>query len=668
LIIVEGWNAGNQFEGDIQLEVLAYEFNAYVGPTPQFSSFSSCPASNVSLSLDNASDFPSNATYSWNVGGTPYTGANPVVDLSSYNPGDVVNVTVQVTTGWPVWDPNCQPPTTLTATGTITIVASPPYNGGQISCAACANPVLIGTSFTIEADATNPPQGPSLDLIVSTDGGATWSVVVSNPTFPYTVNVPQDISEVGNRLYRVVARPAAGCPGSPDSSNAITVNITDRPGNRLANAIPISLTYNSTTQRWEATISDDVTSPGLTNEYGSGTGSSNPRGTGAREIFFLLTLPACMDSLQLSLCGGAVFDTYLSMINLSLEDTIANDDGGCGLRSAFTAIAGLGSSPITPASALLDYVRDTMRLAQGDQVVIIVEAYSANSSNQGPFTLQIQGWGGSARPAPNLGSDQTVCVSQGTLSLDATTTGATTYEWVVNGSVVSGANSATYSLPLSVGTHTVIARAIFPNPNGVACNDTTTSPPITITVDPEPNASIAVGSTTYSSGQTHNITATGSSVSEAFTASSTVSGNSYQWELYNPGNTTTNPDAIGSGGTFNHTFNASGVYTLILISTNGACGPERDTLFVNVSLTTALGVGSGSFAAFPNPSTGSFTVVAPAAGSYDLRILDVAGKLVYADRMEGERKDLRLNLPAGTYQLVLSDGGRTGTARLFVID
>ena len=61
-------------------------------------------------------------------------------------------------------------------------------------------------------------------------------------------------------------------------------------------------------------------------------------------------------------------------------------------------------------------------------------------------------------------------------------------------------------------------------------------------------------------------------------------------------------------------------------------------------------------------------MVAPAAGSYDLRILDVAGKLVYTDRMDGERKDLRLMLPAGTYQLLLSGEGKSGLILLIITE
>ncbi|MEN3039939.1 MAG: T9SS type A sorting domain-containing protein, partial [Bacteroidia bacterium] len=274
------------------------------------------------------------------------------------------------------------------------------------------------------------------------------------------------------------------------------------------------------------------------------------------------------------------------------------------------------------------------------------------------------------RPVPSLGVDTSLCISAGSYSLDGTVTPAPdAYEWVVNGNVVSGATAATYNLPLAVGTHEVIVRAIFNNTRGLAngpmCLADITADTVVVTVSPEPQAAIQVGTTIYASGGTHNISSTTSPVSETFTVSSSTSGNSYQWELYNPGSNTA--DATGTGSSFTHSFPSSGVYTLILISTNGAC-EDRDTLFVNVSISTALGQAAGSFSAFPNPTTGSFTVVAPSAGLYELRIIDIAGKVVFTDYVQGERKDLHLRLPAGTYQLHLSGEGRSGVIRLFIVE
>nr|BAL55934.1 hypothetical protein HGMM_F32H02C07 [uncultured Bacteroidetes bacterium] len=234
----------------------------------------------------------------------------------------------------------------------------------------------------------------------------------------------------------------------------------------------------------------------------------------------------------------------------------------------------------------------------------------------------------------------------------------------MNGSLVSGANAATYTLTLAVGTHTVQVKAIFSNPNGSVCNDTTTSAPVSIVVDPLPAASIQVGSTTYTSGDTLTVSGSGS-VAETFTATSSTSGNTYSWELYNPGSTS--PDATGTGSSFNHTFSSTGVYTLILISQNGAC-EERDTLFIDVTLTTALAGGAGSFKVMPNPSSGSFRVEAPAAGQYELYVMDVAGHVVYRGRMEGMQAQLQLPLPAGTYQLLIRGEGRSGTVRLMIVE
>lgn len=554
------------------------------------------------------------------------------------------------------------------------VVTSTPPNAGS--------DYLWGTTISLDTTGTNSPTASgALQVIYSLDGGLTWTAGPTVPSFPTNFTLPglTPPNYTGTIHIAIRATQIPSCPSlAPDTSDTyLALNLTDAPGNRQATAIPFTLTDQGN-GTWTATLTGNTADPGFSNEYQNTRG-----GSPARDMFFTVTLPTCFDSIRVTTCISPTnYDTRIHLINLTLPDTIINDDhgsaGACSgapysnpnYLSTILAQGVVPSFPIGPinwTTSSIDIINlrpDSMRLAQGDVLLLIVEGY--NGSENGPFGVSITGYVGS-KPAPNLGSDQIVCISQGTLTLNATTPGAAQYEWEVNGSTVSGANSATYALPLSVGTHQVKARAIFPNPNGAPCApDTTESAAITITVSPEPQASIQVGSTTYNSGDTYVLSGSGSSVAETFTASSSVSGNSYTWELYNPGNTSS-PDATGTGGTFNHTFTSAGLHTLILFSQNGIC-EDRDTLYVDVTLTTGLRSEAGAFQVFPNPSQGSFTVVAPAAGRYDLRILDMTGKLVYAGEFEGVRKDLRLSLPAGSYQLFLVGEGRKGVIRLLITE
>ncbi|MCX7607473.1 MAG: T9SS type A sorting domain-containing protein [Bacteroidia bacterium] len=313
-------------------------------------------------------------------------------------------------------------------------------------------------------------------------------------------------------------------------------------------------------------------------------------------------------------------------------------------------------------------LRGNMALRAGDQIFIVIEGYL---TSEGRFGIELTGFAHPTLPAsgaPSLGNDTTICITAGTFSLpSATTPGAASYEWIINGTVDPSNTTPNYTLNLtSAGTYEVVVRAIAPpHPNWPTLCTSSRSDTVVVTVSPEPQADIQVGSTVYTNGDTYNLSSSGSSVQETFTAGSSTAGNTYAWEVYNPGSTT--PDATANGGSFTHTFSNTGLHTLVLISTNGAC-EERDTLYINVSFTTGIRAEKGSFSVFPNPSNGNFTIEASRAGTYEIRIFDLTGRLVYGGSMEGKRQDLRLSLPTGTYQLFLSGEGTSGSLHLLITE
>lgn len=665
MIIVEGY--GSTSQGDIELEVLAYQ----PGPVPVLSPINACASPSVCISLANASEMPAGTSYNWTFSGD-YSGTSsdptPTLNLNNLSPGDVVNINVTITLPPPVWNLTCSPQHTTTTT--LTIVPPASYSGGRLECNSCGNLIFIGNSFQLTVDPVNRPNGDRVILQVSRDSGATWTTIATNPTFPYTINIPLSTAEIGVRWYRVIALPNPGCPGDTSFSNIVSAEIIDRPGNRLANAIPITLTYDESLGRWSATVRDSTTGPGTTDEFNPAAGAR--QGRTSRALFYVLRLLACLDSLHLSTCGTFTnFDTYLHLINISTQDTIYNDDQGdlvpnCSFtRSYIKAIAGMDGDRLSETA-------DTLRLASGDELVIVMEGFSG----QGRFELNIEGYGPppASHPRPNLGEDVTLCVSAAVYPLNVRDVNASAYEWLVNGQPINH-QLLYYDLPLTPGEHEIIVRAIFraagSSSNGPICEADTTAdtlrvtvledaappPPISlgpdtticvslgtyvlsvplvadeyewyvngqlqagisgnrftltfsrdtvfrirvvarnnpltgspcasaptqdevvITVSPHPASSIQVDTVIYQSGQTHTITVENAAPSVTFQASSSVQGNSYVWQLYNPGSTA--PNASGAGGSFNHTFENLGLHTLILISINGACR-ERDTLFIDV--------------------------------------------------------------------------------------
>jgi hypothetical protein len=287
--------------------------------------------------------------------------------------------------------------------------------------------------------------------------------------------------------------------------------------------------------------------------------------------------------------------------------------------------------------------------------------------DQGKFELTITGY--KMRPnsinVTNAPSGP-VCINSAPITLNATTPGATAYQWLdANGNPISGATSATYTIsPNAEDTLTVIAKVIF-NPNqDPACASDFLTDTVTIIVEDTARAQIADASNNVVSGQTLSFIA-GSNVT--LNARSPQTGNTYTWKVYNaipPSGTPT----TSTGSPLNINNISVGNYTVILeaVRGTGACGTTRDTVYLNV--TTGLRTDAGTFSIFPNPNTGAFTIVAPAMDTYRIHVLDVAGRLVAEDAFTGSTHQMRLSLPAGVYQVRLIAGEKVQVGRLIITE
>jgi hypothetical protein len=639
--------------------------------------------SNIDLHLD-----PSAPSLAINAGNTAYNGAFdfdgeerplPYPPGTSVNnppdPGTAPDIGADELDGTPF---SC--PSSLQAPEIVVTSTYPPLAGSDY---------LWGQQVEIDLDPSSPTPSGTLNLIYSLDGGTTWTAGPSVSSFPVTITLPPltPPTYTGTLTIAVVATAPAFCGLTPDiSDNPVSINLTDRPGNRAATAIPITLTPSGPGM-WTATISDSTNGPGLSNEYNVATGAR--WGSASRDLFFVLTLPECLDSLVLNTCSGNTdFDTRIHFINATTNDTITNDDQGSSCTSAGGSVNpnylsqlvvfGLPNALRVTQTTLTDIgihpisarvVRDTALLVSGHTLFIVVEGYGP--SDEGKFELTITGY--KMRPSSISVTDAPsgpVCINSAPITLDATTPGATAYQWLdANGNPISGATSATYTIsPDAEGTITVTAVAIF-NPNGdpscATSSDSIASSPITIIVEDTARAQIADASGTVVSGQTLSITA-GSNVTLNVSSPQT-SGNNYTWNLYNaipPSGTPTT--STGSSLTINNI--SVGNYTVILeaVRGTGACGPTRDTVYLNV--TTGLRTDAGTFNIFPNPNTGAFTIVAPAMDTYRVQVLDVAGRLVVEDTFTGSTHPMRLSLPTGVYQVRLIAGEKVQVGRLIITE
>jgi hypothetical protein len=562
-------------------------------------------------------------------------------------------------------------PSSLQAPEIVVTATYPPLAGSDY---------LWGQQVEIDTTGTNSPTpSGTLNLIYSLDGGATWTAGPTVTSFPVTITLPPvtPSNYTATMLIAVRASAPGFCSLPADTSdNPASINVTDRLGNRADNAIPITLTPDPQNPgHWIAPLIADSTSGlGLSNEYVDPTpGPIGVRGRTTRDLFFVINLPECLDSLDVSLCSstsGLLSDTYLHLINATVQDTIDSDDGcpssGGSLRSEIRALGlpnVLGHNPTSNVNA--KPARDTLLLVSGHTLYIVVEGYSSD----GKFELQVKGY--KLRPSSiNVTGDPSgpVCINSGSITLDATTPGATAYQWLdANDNPIQGATSATYTIPTNAeGSTTVKAQAIFDDPNGTVCSPVVVpSSPVTITVEDTARAQIADANNTVVSGQTLSITA-GSNVTLNVSSPQT-SGNTYTWNLYNaipPSGTPTT--STGSSLTISNI--SAGSYTVILeaVRGTGACGTTRDTVYLNV--TTGLRTDAGTFSIFPNPNTGAFTIVAPAMDTYRIQVLDVAGRLVVEDTFTGSTHQMRLSLPAGVYQIRLVAGDKAQIGRLIITE
>jgi hypothetical protein len=550
---------------------------------------------------------------------------------------------------------------------------------------------LWGQQVQIDTTGTNSPTASgALNVIYSLDGGNTWTLGPRVSGFPATITLPSltPPTYTGTLKIAVIATTPAFCGLTPDTSkNPVSIILTDRPGNRADNAITINLDPDpSSPGIWRATIPDSTDGLATSNEHDVATGAR--WGSASRDLFFVLTLPECLDSLVLNTCSGNTnFDTRIHFINATTNDTITNDDQGSSCTSAGGSVNpnwlsqlvvfGLPNALQVTQTIRDDIgyagsakvVRDTALLVSGNTLYIVVEG--SLSTNQGKFELTITGY--KLRPSSisvsGAPTSPAVCINSSPITLTATS-GATTYIWKVNGTPQANANTATFNFsPTSEGTFNITATAIY-NPNGdpdcpTASDSVDSQQPVTITVEDTARAQIADANDREVSGQTLTFTA-GSNVTLKV-KSTQASGNTYFWDRYNgipPSGTPT----TSTGNTLTINNISAGSYTVILKAVRGvgACDTTRDTVYLDV--TTGLRTDAGTFSIFPNPNTGAFTIVAPAMDTYRVQVLDVAGRLVAEDAFMGSTYQMRLSLPAGVYQIRLVAGDKTQIGRLIITE
>ncbi len=194
-----------------------------------------------------------------------------------------------------------------------------------------------------------------------------------------------------------------------------------------------------------------------------------------------------------------------------------------------------------------------------------------------------------APPAPTLsaGGLTTFC-SGDSVTLTATTTGATTYQWYLNGNALTAATTSTYIATAS-GTYTATAA----NSDGTS----TQSAGLSVTVKQSPAAPSITsgGNTTFCSGGSVSMSAAGSGAT------------GYQWYV---GGT-----AISGATTQTYTANSAGNYTVSITNSSGCASAQSGgipvTVLANPTAPTLVAGGSTTFC-----TGGNVILSASASGAF----------------------------------------------------
>jgi len=529
--------------------------------------------------------------------------------------------------------------------------------------ATCPANLSVGT---ISANVTSQPAGNPFVITVTgtvslpaqwedssaTSGGWNFVAPYTGSPFNYTIPFP------GTRWIRLAALPPSGCSTPSVYSNELQL-IATATGNTIND--PLDITPRDPT-RTDTTVNGDNSVPPFTDTYTGPGNRSSP------DVFYMYILRECLDSIRVSLCGGASFDTYLHIINLSASPRqyLCNDDA-CGLQSQITAVHASSGSTTCSSSP-----RGSMRLQQGDTLIIVVEGYSSNRT--GPFTFQVQEYrydptNQPTLPLPPFFSFDTarVCWSGGTVR-DTLSTGinipGVRHVWYRNGQEILGVDTSALVLLINrAGVDTIVvelrsAATSFCAPPASLPRDT-----IYVLSDSLPDVRFLVNNSPYEHGDIVTIEVTGNSPACVNFAATPGVYDSYSWVI-------NGSIYIGAGPHTECYPVTQTADTVVLITTNGAC-VKRDSLYIYIDRTTAsVRPTAGGLRFYPNPAQEALFIASPVSGAGEVRVYDLRGQMLLSEHIViNAQVPQRVALPAlsaGVYLLEVRQGDKLLRERLII--
>ncbi|MCS6895661.1 MAG: hypothetical protein NZZ60_05885 [Bacteroidia bacterium] len=515
---------------------------------------------------------------------------------------------------------------------------------------ASATAGLVGSHITLSVSNPSILSGELL-LAWSVDNGLTWRTQAVLPmSFPLSFPLPEPPSFPGSVELKLIALSPPGCPASADTSPSLYLSVYDRIGNRPSTAIPLTLSPAGT-GIWAVVHSDSLLPPGLTNAYHGVFGASS-----SAELFFTLSLPDCMDSLEIDLCSEETdFDTRLHLIE-SLDTITDRDQGyhptctpGSVPASLTSRIIALGYTmrDIPSGEDFSQPARPKLPLPGGANFLVVVEGETP--LDLGHFKLTARAYN-LPLSKPDLGPDRNVCLSPTGFRLSGFVPGANAYQWYLNGQLLSHETDSVANLLLPLGTHVIVVEARR-EPTQLCAPLRSARDTVRLTIIPSIDARIAYDTLTLQNGDTLGLIFG----THTLSAQAAASGATFSWRLWNRQGILID---WTSGSDYTREWGERGLFLLELQSQTNDCN-EADSIWVSVqppSDPSSLLMEMGMPVVYPNPTQGELFIRAPETS--EVFIFDLSGRVVTQATLQPYQPTrLTLAVPAGAYRICFLPSG-----------